>query len=158
MTRLSFSTSKLSKLAMDPNSFKLHSTHSNFFSRVYTAPKPSNSYLSTTRPHVNTPSFFAKSHVPHSAGRSPESHIASASLHGGDSSSSLHRSATEDTSIYADHKTHQYFSHSVEDSNSHQPHVNMDSITRESLPPRVEPSLYVSRAGTPDVSLLSLEF
>jgi hypothetical protein len=143
---------------MDPNSFKLHSTRSNLFSRVYTTPKSSNAYLSTTRPHVNTPSFFAKSHVPHSAGRGPESHIASASLHGGDSSSSLHPSATEDTSIYADHKTHQYLSHSVEDSNSQQPHDNMDSITHESLPCRLEPSYYVNRAGTPDVSRLSLQF
>jgi hypothetical protein len=143
---------------MDPNSFKLHSTRSNFFSRVYTTPKPSNSYLSTTRPHVNTPSFFAKSHAPHSAGRGPQSHIANPNLHGGDSSSSLHPSATEDTSIYADHKTHQQFSHGVEDSNSQQPHDNMDSIIHEPLPPRLEPSFYVSRTGTPDVSLLSLEF
>jgi hypothetical protein len=148
------------KIAMDPNPFKSHSTRTNFFSRVYTTPKPSNSshpYLSTTRPHVNTPSFFAKSHIPQPAGRSPESHIASATLQGGDSSSSLHPSATEDSSIYASHETHQYFSHSVEDTNSQHPHDKMDGITHEPLPPRLEPAFYASRPGTPDVSLSSLE-
>ena len=151
---------------MDPNSFKSHSTRSNFFSRVYMTPKPPDpprSYLSSTRPHVNTPSFFAKSHIPHSARRSPESHIASTSLNSGDSSSSLRPLATEakeDSSIYAGHKTHQYFSHNVEDINSQCSHDNMDGTTHELLPPRLEPTFYVGRAGTQDVTpsrILNLE-
>jgi hypothetical protein len=118
-------------------------------------PKPPDyprSYLSSTRPHVNTPSFFAKSHIPHSARRSPESHVASTSLNKGDCSSSLHPVATEASSIYASHKSHQYISHSVEDTNSQHPHDNMDGITHDLLPPRLEPTFYVNRAGTQDVT------
>ena len=146
--------------AMDQSSFNSHSTQNNFFSRVYTTSMSSNthrSYLSTTRPRLNTPSFFAKSHiVPHSAGRNSESHITSATFQAG-GSSSLHPSATEGGSIYATHKAHP-FSHGVEDANNQHVHDNMDSITRGPLPPRLEPSLHTSRAGTPNSSPLSLEF
>jgi len=141
---------------MDQNSFESHSTRSNFLSRIYTTQRPSNSprsHLSTTRPHVNTPSFFGKSHISHSVGRNPESHIPSAILQDGNSSSLLPHSATEDRSIYASHKTHQYLSHGVEDTSNQHTHDNMDGITHVPLPPRLEPSFYASRAGTSNNSL-----
>jgi len=138
-----------------------HSTRNNFFSRVYTTSMSSNthrSYLSTTRPQLNTPSFFAKSHmVPHSAGRNSESHITSATFQSGDSSS-LHPSPTEGGSIYASHKAYPSFSHDVEDTNNQHAHDSMDSTTHGPLPPRLMPPFHTSRAGTPNSSPLSLEF
>jgi hypothetical protein len=142
---------------MDQNSFKSHSTRNNFFSRVYTTSNSSNTprpYLSTTRPPLNTPSFFGKSHIP--AGRSSESHITSATFQAGESSP-LHPSAVEEGgSIYARHRAHHFISHSVEDSNNQHARDDMDGIARGPLPPPLEPPFYTSRAGMPNSSLLSL--
>jgi len=166
-TRSLYYSSRLSCLAqatamdqIDQNSFKSHSTRNNFFSRVYTTSKSSNtphSYLSITRPQSNTPSFFVKSHIPHSAGRSSESHITSATFQAG-GSSSLHPSAAEGGSIYASHKAHHFISHSVEDTNNQHAHDDMDGITRGPLPPPLEPPFHMSRAGMPNSSSLRLEF
>ncbi|KAI0003091.1 hypothetical protein BJV74DRAFT_571718 [Russula compacta] len=135
---------------MDLNSFKAHPTRSTFFSRVYTTPQPSNnprSYLSTTRPHANTPSFFGKRHIPHSAGGNSEFHTASAAPESGDSSTSLPPVDAEDSSIYAGHKSHRYFSQTIEDANTQHPYDNMDGVSHVSYPPRLEPSFSANRAG-----------
>lgn len=151
----------LLQTSMDP--LKSHSSRSTFFSRVYTTP-PSNSprsYLSTTRPHANTPSFFGKSHIthiPHSAGRISESHMPSQILQGGDSSASLPPANAEDGSIYVGHKYHRYSSRSIEDTNNRNQYDSMDGATNVPHPIRLESSFSASRAGMLDGSLLSLEF
>lgn len=145
---------------IDQNSFRSHSSRNNFFSRVYTTSNTSStprSYLSTTRPQLNTPSFFVKSHIPHSAGRSSESHITNATFQAGESSS-LHPSAVEGGSIYARHKAHHFISHSVEDTSNPHARDDTDGITRGSLPPPLEPPFHTSRAGMPDSFSSSLEF
>ena len=139
---------------MDQNSFNSHSTRSTFFSRVYSTPQSSNnprSCLSTTRPHTNTPSFFGKSHTPHSTGRNPENRIAS------DGSALFPPANMEDGSIYVGHKYPQYLSRSIEATNSQHPHDNMDSVIPVPHSSRLKPSLSASRTGTLNDSLLSLE-
>jgi hypothetical protein len=145
---------------MDQNSFNSHSTRSTFFSRVYPSPQSCNnprSYPLTSRPHTNTPSFFGKSHIPHLAGRSPENHIASEILQGGDGSALLPPENTEDGSIYVAHKYPQYPSRSIEATNSRHPYDNMDSATHVSHSSRLKLSLSAGRTGMLDGSLLSLE-
>ncbi|KAI9512189.1 hypothetical protein F5148DRAFT_54941 [Russula earlei] len=81
-----------------------HSARSTFFSRIHTTQQPSDSpssYLSITRPHANTPSFFGKSHRQQLTGRHNELHAASATHQGGDGSTSLMSADTEDGSIHA---------------------------------------------------------
>ena len=139
---------------MDQTSFKPHSTRNNFLSRVYTTSMPSNthrSYLSTTRPQLNTPSFFAKSHMSHSTGRNSEPHVTRETLQAGDSPS-LHPPATEDSNIYASHKAHRSFSGGVEDTNNRHTHDNMDDITHGPLSPQLDLSFHTNRAGTPNSS------
>lgn len=139
---------------MDQTSFNPHSTRNNFFSRVCTTSMPSNahrSYLSTTRPQLNTPSFFAKSHMSHPAGRNSEPHITRETFQAGDSSS-LHPSATEDNNIYASHKAHRSFSRGVEDTNNRHAHDNMDGTTHGPLSPQLNSLFYTSRAGTSNSS------
>lgn len=135
---------------MDQNSFNSHSTRSTFFSRVYPTPQPSNnprSYPSTTRPHTNAPSFFGKSHTPHSAGRNPENHMASQILQGGDGSALLPPENAEDGSIYIGHKYPQYLTRSNEATDSRHPYDNMDSATHVSHSSRLKLSLSASRPG-----------
>jgi hypothetical protein len=135
---------------MDQNSFNSHSTRSTFFSRVYPTPQSSNnprSYPSTTRPHTNAPSFFGKSHIPHSAARNPENHIASQILQGGDGPDLLPPANAEDGSIYVDHKYPQYLSRSIEATNNRHPYDNMDSATHVSHSSRLKLSLSASRTG-----------
>jgi hypothetical protein len=141
---------------MDQNSFDSHSSRSTFFSRVYPTPQSSNnprSYPSTTRPHTNAPSFFGKSHIPHSAARNPENHITSQILQGGDGSALLPPENTEDGSIYVGHKYPQYLSRSIEATNSRHPYDNMDSATRVSHSSRLKLSLSASRTGMLNGSL-----
>jgi len=145
---------------MDQNSFNSHSTRSTFFSRVYPTPQLSNhprSYPSTTRPHINAPSFFGKSHTPHSAGTNPENQIPSQILQGGDSSTLLPPANTEDGSIYVGHKYPQYLSRNIETTNSRHPYDNMGSATHVSHSSRLKLSLSASRTGMLNCSLLSLE-
>jgi hypothetical protein len=140
---------------MDQNSFNSHSSRSTFFSRVYPTPQSSSnprSYPSTTRPHTNAPSFFGKSHIPHSVERNPENHIASQIFQGGDGSALLSTANTEEGGIYVDHKYPQYLSRSIEATN------NMDSATHVSHSSRLKLSLSASRTGMLNGSLLSLEF
>ncbi len=144
-------------LPMDQNSFNSHSTRSTFFSRVYTTPQLSNNPRSTTRPHTNTSSFFGKSHISHLAGRNPEIHIASQVLQGGDSSALLPPANTEDGNIYVGHKYPQYFSRSVEDTNSQHPYDNMDRAIHVPHPSRLKLSLSASRNGMLSGPLLCLE-
>lgn len=142
------------QIAMDQNSFNSHSTRSTFFSRVYPTPQSSSnsrSYPSTTRPHTNAPSFFGKSHIPHSVERNPENHIASQSFQGGDGSALLPPATTEEGGIYVDHKYPQYLSRSIEATN------NMDSAAHVSHSSRLKLSLSASRTGMLNGSLLSLE-
>jgi hypothetical protein len=145
---------------MDQNSVNSHSTRSTFFSRVYPTPQLSNnprSYPSTTRPHINAPSFFGKSHTPHSAGRNPENHIASQILQGGDGSALLPPENTEDGSIYVGHKYPQYLTRSIEATNSRHPYDNMDGATHVSHSSRHKLSLPAGRTGMLNVFFLSLE-
>jgi hypothetical protein len=145
---------------MDQNSVNSHSTRSTFFSRVYPTPQSSNSprsYPSTTRPHTNAPSFFGKSHTPHSAGRNPENHIANQNLQGGDGSALLPLENAEDGSIYVGHKYPQYLSRSIEATESPHPYDNMDSASHISHSSRHKLSLSASRTGMLDGTLLSLE-
>ncbi|KAF8505610.1 hypothetical protein F5888DRAFT_453967 [Russula emetica] len=135
---------------MDQNSFNSHSTRSTFFSRVYPTPQSSynpGSYPSTTRPHTNVPSFFGKGHIPHSAGRNPENHIASEILQGGDGSALLPPASTEDGSIYVGHKYPPYLSRGIEATNSRHPYDNMDSASHVSHSSRLKLSLSASRTG-----------
>jgi hypothetical protein len=146
---------------MDQNSFNSHSTRSTFFSRVYPTPQSSNnprSHAPTTRPHAQTPSFFGKSHMPHSAGRNSEFHMAGQILQGGDTSASLPPANTEDDSIYVGHKYHRYFSRSIEDKNSRRSYDNVDGAAHVPHPSRLESSLSASRAGMLNGSFLTLEF
>lgn len=146
---------------MDQNSLNSHTTRSTFFSRVYPTPQSSSnprSHALTTRPHAKTPSFFGGGHMPHSAGRNSELHLAGQILQGGDSPAPLPLANTEDGSIYVGHKHHRYFSRSTEDKNSRHPYDNMDSATHVPHPSRLESSLSVSRAGMLNVSLTTLEF
>lgn len=132
---------------MDQNSFNSHSTRSTFFSRVYPTPQSSSnprSHAPTTRLHAHTPSFFGKSHMPHSARRNSESHMAGQILQGGDTSALLPPANTEDGSIYVGHKYHRYFSRSIEDKNSRRSYDNVDGATH---PSRLESSLSASQAG-----------
>ena len=144
---------------MDQNSFNSHSTRNTFSSRVYPTPQSSNnprSYPSATRPHTNAPSFFGKSHVPHSAGRNPENYIASKILQGGDGSALLTRENTEDGSIYVGHKYPQYLSRSIEATDSRHPY-DMDSATHVSHSSRLKLSLSASRTGMLNGSFLGFE-
>ena len=145
---------------MDQNSFNSHTSRSTFFSRVYPTPQSSNnsrSYPSTTRPHTNAPSFFGKSHTPHSAGRNPEDHIASQILQGDDGSASSPPANTEDVGIYVGHKYPQYLSRSIEPTDSRHPYNNVDSATHVSHSSRLKLSLSGSRTGMLNCSLLNLE-
>jgi hypothetical protein len=132
----------------------LNSSHSTFFSRVYAAPQSSNkpSYLSATRPQASTPSFFGKSHIPHSAGRRSEPHT----IRQDDGSASLPPADTEDGSIYAGHKNHRYFSRSIEGANSRHPHGNMNEGSRVPHALKSGPALSTGQAGTLQNSVLSL--
>jgi len=141
---------------MDQNSFNSHSTRSTFFSRVYPPQTSSNprSCLSTTRPHTNAPSFFGKSHIPHSAGRNPENQTASQISQGGDAL--LPPANTENGGIYVGHKYPQFLSRSIEATNSRHSYDNIDSATHVPHSSRLELSLSASRTGTLNGSLLSL--
>ena len=140
---------------MDQNS-NSHSTRSTFFSRVYPTPQSSNnprSYPSTTQPHTSAPSFFGKSHIPHSAARNPENHIASQILQGGDGSALLPPANMEDSSIYVGHKYPQYLSRNIKETNSRHPYDNMDGATHVSHSSRLKLSLSASRTGMLNGSL-----
>ncbi|KAI0303246.1 hypothetical protein BC826DRAFT_965799 [Russula brevipes] len=149
---------------MDLNSLKSNSSRNTFLSRVYTTPQPSSNpraYLSTTRPRANTPSFFGKN-IPHSAGRSSESHLARAVLQRGDSSAPLRPADTEDGSIYAGHKNHRYVAHRNEDTpgakGMHNQYLSSDELSgdrKQEQDSGRESALYATPSITNSTSTLT---
>lgn len=145
---------------MDPNSFKPIRT--TFFSRVYATPQSANatSHLPTTRPQASIPSFFGKSHTPHSTRRTSESNTSSAICRDDDGSTLLSTVDAEDHSIYAGHKNHRYFSHDVdsEGSNFRRPYDNDNAVPHTSYPLESEPTFSAVQAGTLRGPVLGLRF
>lgn len=141
---------------MDPNPFK--PTRSTFFSRVYAAPQSANttSHLPTTRPQANTPSFFGKSHTPHSTRRTSEFN-ASSTISRDDGGSTVD---AEDHSIYAGHKNPQYFPQGVESEgdNIRHPHDSIEEVPHTPYPLKSEPTFSTIQAGTLRDPVLSLKF
>ena len=140
---------------MDPNPFK--PTRSTFFSRVYAAPQPTNvnSHLPTTRPQASTPSFFGKSHTPHSTRRTSEF----------DTSSTISRDNggstvdAEDHSIYAGYKDHRYFTHGIENEGGNVlPHDSMEEVPHTPYPLKSEATFSMMQAGTLRDPVLNLLF
>jgi hypothetical protein len=129
----------------------LKSTHSTFFSRVYATPQSSNNppHLSATRPQSTAPSFFGKTHTSQLAGRRSECHTASTIRQDG-GSTSVPSVDTEDSSIYADLRTHRYFSRSIEGLNSRHSRGSMpvDEVSCTPDPLKSEPVFFSGRAGT----------
>ncbi|KAH9006982.1 hypothetical protein EDB86DRAFT_33664 [Lactarius hatsudake] len=115
---------------MDPNSLK--PTRSTFFSRVYAAPQSASAtpHLPTTRPQAGTPSFFGKSHTPHSTRRTSEFNTSSTIGRDNDGSTLLPTVDADDHSIYAGHKNRRYFPHGVESegSNVQHPYDTADEV------------------------------
>ncbi len=145
---------------MDPNSLK--PTRSTFFSRVYAAPQSANttSHLPTTRSQASTPSFFGKSHTPHSTRRTSEFNTSGAIGRDDDGSNLLPTVDAEDHSIYAGHKNRRYFPHGVESegNNVRQPYDNVDEVSHTPYPLNSEPTFSTVQAGTPRDPVLSLKF
>ena len=130
-------------LSMDPNTLK--STRNTFFSRVYAAPQSANStsHLPTTRPQASIPSFFGKSHTPHSTRRTSD--FNTSSRDGGGSTVDA-----EDHSIYAGHKNHPYFSQDIESEGSNVRHHydNVEEVPHTPYQLKSEPTFSTIPAGT----------
>ncbi|KAN0131470.1 hypothetical protein V8E53_010847 [Lactarius tabidus] len=126
---------------MDPNPFK--PTRNTFFSRVYaTPPANSTSHLPTTRPQASIPSFFGKSHTPHSTRRTSE--FNASSRDGG----SLTVDA-EGHSIYAGHKNPQYFPQDIESegSNVRHPYDSVEEVPHTPYSLKSEPTFSTIQAA-----------
>lgn len=141
---------------MDPNPFK--PTRSTFFSRVYAAPQSVNStsHLPTTRPQASTPSFFGKSHTPHSTRRASEFNTSN-TINRDDAASTLD---AEDHSIYAGHKNPRYFPQGAEDEggNIRHPHDSIVEAPHTLYPLKSEPTFSTIQAGTLRDPVLGLKF
>jgi hypothetical protein len=127
---------------MDPNPFK--PTRNTFFSRVYaTPPANSTSHLPTTRPQASIPSFFGKSHTPHSIRRTSEFNASSRD----DGSSTVD---AEGHSIYAGHKNPQYFPQGIESegSNVRHPYDSVEEVPHTPYSLKSEPTFSTIQAGT----------